>query len=68
MGHVDVLKGELFYFDRDHVQRKKANPRNGWSIESKWDRSFSTKNQGLAVHVRGGSEYDGMQMIWARSS
>ena len=68
MGHVDVLKRDLFDFDSGRAQRKKANPRNGWRIESWWDRSLSMKNQALAVHVRGGSKYDGMLMIWARSS
>jgi hypothetical protein len=37
-------------------KRKKANPRNSWRKESRWDCLLSTKNQALAVHVRGGSK------------
>ena len=47
MGDVEALNGQLFDFDSGRAQRKKANHWNGWRIESKWSRLFSTKNQSL---------------------
>lgn len=58
LGKVDVVHGVLHAWHSERVQRIKVDEDTGLEA-SKWDRSYSTSNDGRSVNVR--SRYEGLQ-------
>ena len=64
---TDVINRQLKLFKSQRKRTKEEGKSSEWLGNRKQVGSFaSTNNQALEVHVRGGSKYDHMLVIWAR--